>query len=292
MKFRAHETFFLRKGWLNKGLKQVKIKADVFTDKEENPMDIFGIGSNMVKSLRYWLQATGLTKENTSGKRFQQFTELGEIIYSNDKYLEELGTLFLLHYKLVTNKEEATSCFYFFNIFNQLEFNKDEFVNEISKYISIEGNDVALRSLNDDFNCIINTYISRVKLNMGKVSAENNIDSPFGELALINISSKGKNYRYKKMLVKASTIDPWVALAVIVEEAKGETSIQLNHLLNNPCNIGKVFNLDAISMLELLYNIEKIGKIKIIRTAGLDVILINEKLSFLECVKNYYKRIK
>ena len=280
MKFRAHETFFLRKGWLNKGLKQVKIKADVFTDKEENPMDIFGIGSNMVKSLRYWLQATGLTKENTSGKRFQQFTELGEIIYSNDKYLEELGTLFLLHYKLVTNKEEATSWFYFFNIFNQLEFNKDEFVNEISKYISIEGNDVALRSLNDDFNCIINTYISRVKLNMGKVSAENNIDSPFGELALINISSKGKNYRYKKMLVKASTIDPWVALAVIVEEAKGETSIQLNHLLNNPCNIGKVFNLDAISMLELLYNIEKIGKIKIIRTAGLDVILINEKLSF------------
>lgn len=292
MKFRAHETFFLRKGWLNKGLKQVKIKADVFTDKKENPMDIFGIGSNMVKSLRYWLQATGLTKENTSGKRYQQFTELGEIIYSNDRYLEELGTLFLLHYKLVTNKEEATSWYYFFNVFNQLEFNKDEFVNEISKYISIEGNDVALRSLNDDFNCIINTYISRVKLNVGKVSAESNIDSPFGELSLINISSKGKNYRYKKMLVKASTIDPWIALAVIVEEAKGETSIQLNHLLNNPCNIGKVFNLDAVSMLELLHSIEKIGKIKIIRTAGLDVIIINEKLSFLECVENYYKRIK
>ncbi|AAL94641.1 DUF4007 domain-containing protein [Fusobacterium nucleatum subsp. nucleatum ATCC 25586] len=292
MKFRAHETFFLRKGWLNKGLKQVKIKADVFTDKEENPMDVFGIGSNMVKSLRYWLQATGLTKENTSGKRFQQFTELGEIIYSNDKYLEELGTLFLLHYKLVTNKEEATSWYYFFNIFNQLDFNKDEFVNEINKYISIEGNDVALRSLNDDFNCIINTYISRVKLNLGKVSAENNIDSPFGELALINISTRGKNYRYKKSLVKAGAIDPWVALAVIVEEAKGETSIQLNHLLNNPCNIGKVFNLDAISMLELLHSIEKIGKIKIIRTAGLDVVIINEKLSFLECVENYYKRIK
>ena len=126
MKFRAHETFFLRKGWLNKGLKQVKIKADVFTDKEENPMDIFGIGSNMVKALRYWLQVTGLTKENTSGKRFQQFTELGEIIYSNDKYLEELGTLFLLHYKLATNKEEATSWYYFFIIifytFQESEF--------------------------------------------------------------------------------------------------------------------------------------------------------------------------
>ncbi|ASG29232.1 DUF4007 family protein [Fusobacterium polymorphum] len=292
MKFRAHETFFLRKGWLNKGLKQVKIKADVFTDKEENPMDIFGIGSNMVKALRYWLQVTGLTKENTSGKRFQQFTELGEIIYFNDKYLEELGTLFLLHYKLATNKEEATSWYYFFNIFNQLDFSKDEFVNEINKYISIEGFNVALRSLNDDFNCIINTYISRGKLNLEKVSAENNIDSPFGELGLINVSFRGKNFRYRKSLVKSSAIDPWIALAVIVEEAKGETSIQLNDLLNNPCNIGRIFNLDAISMLEILHNIEKIGKIKIIRTAGLDIIIINEKLTFLECVENYYKKIK
>lgn len=292
MKFRAHETFFLRKGWLNKGLKQVKRKADVFTDREENPMDIFGIGANMVKSLRYWLQVTGLTKENTSGKRFQQFTELGEIIYQNDKYLEELGTLFLLQYKLVTNKEEATSWYYFFNIFNQLDFNKNEFVNEISKYISIEGSNVALRSLNDDFNCIINTYISRVKLNSERVSAENNIDSPFGELGLINISIKGNNYRYRKALVKPSAIDPWIALAVIVEEAKGETSIQLNNLLNNPCNIGKVFNLDAIAMLEILHSIEKIGKIKIIRTAGLDIITINEKLTFLECVENYYRKIR
>jgi len=45
-------------------------------------------------------------------------------------------------------------------------------------------------------------------------------------------------------------------------------------------------------MLEILHNIEKIGKIKIIRTAGLDIIIINEKLTFLECVENYYKKIK
>lgn len=45
-------------------------------------------------------------------------------------------------------------------------------------------------------------------------------------------------------------------------------------------------------MLELLYSIEKIGKIKIIRIVGLDVVIINEKFSFLECVENYYKRIK
>ena len=56
MKFRAHETFSIRKGWLNKGMKQVAKDPSVFVSKEYNPMDVLGIGSNMVKSLRYWLQ--------------------------------------------------------------------------------------------------------------------------------------------------------------------------------------------------------------------------------------------
>ena len=61
MKFRAHETFFIRKGWITKGLKNVDIKADVFTDKKVSPTDTLGIGTNMCKSLRYWLQVLDLT---------------------------------------------------------------------------------------------------------------------------------------------------------------------------------------------------------------------------------------
>ena len=67
MKFRAHETFFIRKGWLSKGIKYVEqTEGRVFIDKENNPMDVLGIGSNMVKSLRYWLQAVGITYENAA----------------------------------------------------------------------------------------------------------------------------------------------------------------------------------------------------------------------------------
>ena len=50
MKFRAHDTFFIRKGWLSKGMKAVHSKPDVFVAKDGNPMDVLGIGSNMVKS--------------------------------------------------------------------------------------------------------------------------------------------------------------------------------------------------------------------------------------------------
>lgn len=35
MKFRAHETFFIRKGWINKGLRGVMRDGSIFISKEE-----------------------------------------------------------------------------------------------------------------------------------------------------------------------------------------------------------------------------------------------------------------
>ncbi len=99
MKFRAHDTFFIRKGWLSKGMKAVHSKPDVFVAKDENPMDVLGIGSNMVKSLRYWLVATNLTEEALQNKhRVQKFTGFGDQVFENDRFMEEYGTLYLLHY--------------------------------------------------------------------------------------------------------------------------------------------------------------------------------------------------
>ena len=79
-----------------------------------------------------------------------------------------------------------------------------------------------------------------------------------------------------------------MAFAVIQDQANNRKEIGLNELLTAPCNIGKVFNLDAISMLDLLRRIEKLGEIKIIRTAGLDIIRILSDRTFQECVELYY----
>lgn len=292
MKFRAHDTFFIRKGWLSKGMKRIVEKPDLFVDKDENPMDVLGIGSNMVKALRYWLQAVELTSEPNKGKKIQTLTKLGKQIYQKDRYIEELGTLYLLQYKLAKQKEEATAWYFFFNEFSMSEFTREEFVQALQNYILManDGSSVAIRSLNDDFACIINTYLPRYKSNPGKISPENNIDCPFGELGLIDILNR-KQKTYKKSIPAASSLNPWVVLAVIVDQAEGRDEIGLNELLTKPCNIGKVFNLDAITMLDVLHEIENLGPIKIIRTAGLDVIHLNTQLTFEDCVKKYYETI-
>lgn len=293
MKFRAHDTFFIRKGWLSKGMKYVQQNPCVFVDKEKNPMDVLGIGANMVKALRYWLQAVGLTEETAGRRREQYFTELGSCVYTHDRYLEEIGTLYLLQYKLAANLHEATSWYCFFNYFEMNEFTKEDFVLQLQKFIDEREPDAmpALRSIEDDFMCIINTYLPRYKVNANKISAENNIDCPLGELGLIDIANKKKK-TYRKAAPIIDTINPWIMLAFISEYAAGQDEISLSSLLTGERSIGKVFNLDAVSLLDVLHKIESLDEIKVIRTAGLDVVRLTNKRTFLECVERYYQEIE
>lgn len=77
-----------------------------------------------------------------------------------------------------------------------------------------------------------------------------------------------------------------------MDQVAGREEIALNELLTAPCNIGCVFNLDAITMLDILHRVEKTGEIKIIRTAGLDIVRLNNQRTFQECVDMYYASIE
>jgi len=302
MKFREHETFFIRKGWLAKGLRNVAVHPDVFVSRENNPMDVLGIGSKMVKSLRHWMKAVGLTTEPNVGQRIQMLTELGRIIQENDPYFEETGTLFLLHYWLIRNKEamdtEATAWWFFFNEFKTTVFSRDDFYREITKFLrnSDEG-EKPVRTIEDDFNCIIRTYMSRMKMNPEKVKPEENIDCPLGELGLLSFAgySKddfGKRVRtYIKVAPQRDMLHYLVLLAVILDKAEGKTEVHIASIQNDNGNAGKAFNLDIISLTSLLYKIEVMGFIKVNRTAGLDVINILTDWNFYDCVRAYYRAI-
>ena len=250
MKFRAHDTFFIRKGWLSKGMKNIEKKPHVFVDKEENPMDVLGIGANMVKALRYWLPAVGLTEEPKSGVRKQSFTDFGKIVYEHDKYIEETGTLYLLHYKMATNKDNVTAWYFFFNEFAEREFTKEDFVQKLQSFIKMNEKDygIALRSLEEDFACIINTYLPNNK--MEDADPENNIDCPFRELGLVNVLNK-KNKTFKKAIPLAQSFNPWIILAVIMKEAKGRSDILFfpNKMWDKRYQRNKLCSYDSVSCI-------------------------------------------
>ena len=56
--FARHDTFHIRDGWLTKGLNLVKQNL---LSKQDIHHDI-GVGINMLKSIKHWLEATNLVK--------------------------------------------------------------------------------------------------------------------------------------------------------------------------------------------------------------------------------------
>lgn len=292
MKFRGHETFFIRKGWLYKGMSNIVKEPGVFQGVAGNPMDVLGIGANMVKALRYWLITTQLTAEPKTGKKNQNLTELGEIIFKNDAYMEEIGSLWLVHYMMATNINDATSWYIFFNEFNKSEFTVEDFYSAVVKYVRMQEAAAVPsdRAIEDDFNCLMNTYVPRARLNPAKVHPESNIDCPLGELGLVDVIDK-RNGIYKKSVPKLEMIPKLILLSAIIKSVNGENEIRISSLQNDKFQIGKIFNLDSITLINALYRLETTGLIKVIRTAGLDIIRIETDMSFLDCVKAYYDEL-
>ena len=294
MKFRAHETFAIRKGWLHKGLYNVEQSPDVFVSKENNPMDILGIGANMVKSLRYWLQATGLTEEPNFGKRVQTFTPIGEIIYQNDPYFEETGSLWLVHYGLATNINDATAWYLFFNEFQMQEFSEDDYYKFLRKYITMQENETmpSARAVSEDFKCIINTYCDNKQYKKTEVDPENNMECPLTELCLISYVTSVQGVRiFRKSAPKTDVLPEMIVMYAILKQIGADKEIKISQLQNATNSVGKIFLLDTLSLLQILYKLEARGCIKVVRTAGLDVIQILADFTPEECVKQYYEEL-
>lgn len=289
IRLKGHGSFYIREGWLTKGLNI--IENDKYAFVSENPTDEFGIGANMVSSLRYWLQAVGLTEENSSGRRYQKPTiDFGDIIKENDIYFEEKFTLWLLHYKLVTNISYATSWYLFFNKFDVFEFKKAQLVDTLEqKLLNLNPTiKYSKNSLVDDCSCILQTYrLNDEDLN----NPEDNLVCPFTALNLISCNRKSNSEEvYIKNKPMMKDLDKLAVLYVILDnlDRKKEDSTSIENLLNDDMNIGKVFNIDKNMINEYLDMLEKEGYLKVNRTAGLNVIYPQDR-NKKEVLNKYYE---
>ena len=133
--FSGHESFPCKTLWLKKGYDFVKAEKDF--NASESVVDL-GVGKNMVASIRYWYKAFGLNNDKTSW--------IADYIFDpdagKDPYMEDLGTLWLLHFLLVYT-EEATLYKLFFVDFQKERriFEKEQVVLFVKRKMSAVGKD-------------------------------------------------------------------------------------------------------------------------------------------------------
>ena len=279
MKFKAHQSFFIRKGWLGKGMRAVERDEYVFVDLDgRHAMDELGLGANMVKALRYWMQACGLTAEPSHGRRYQRLTDVGRVIRERDPYVEEFGALWAVHVNLASQVGLATSWHHFFNRFPMRTFTQADFVASLGRRVAAESDkEYSLKSFEDDFSCILSTYMSHEALTGRPSSPESLIDCPLGELGLVEVDGRARRTFRKSAPSAGSLPREAVAYAVLnmlaargVEPSGAEVPIE--ELLGGELSPGRLMNLDAQGLLSALYELEDCGFARVVRTAGLDVV--------------------
>ena len=277
--FGGHDSFHLRTGWLKKAYENVKDEPKVFSRTDAT--EIFGVGKNMVNAIRHWSVATKVL--DSKNHEYKQ-TDFGHLIFSTDQYLEDISSLWLLHYQLTTNTKRSTLWNWAFNYFNHNNFDKTLFLASIKSFLSKQDhlNENSQKTIEGDFAAFIKTYCERDQAI--DTAREDVLDSPFSVLELINSTGKG-TYRFK-IGPKKELPDEIIAYSILKllhrrkqNSRGGAQSVNLDELLYGPESPGRVFKLDPETLIHYIESICSsglLGNASYSISAGIKQLLIND----------------
>lgn len=262
--FARHETFHPRYGWLKKGFDAANSDPEVFIRKDAHVT--LGVGKNMVRSIRYWCHAFKLLAEDPtpSGRnRGSRPSEFGQLLMGErglDPYLENLGSLWLLHWQLLKEPCLATAWWYTFFVHARPEVSVNELTAGLSEYVDrkFPTARTAESSLRKDASCIIRMY---GEVPTGSEVSEESIHCPFAELALIRPGVDPKTYSFR-VGTKPGLTSALIAAACLEFAAeridRGAQTISLARLLREPGSPGLAFKLSESALYAALEEIAEL----------------------------------
>lgn len=196
--FSGHESFVCKQFWLKKGYDFVKRTNKGFED--ETAVVELGVGKNMVTSIRHWLKSFGLIDDKNS------VTSIADYLFQDktgkDPYLEDYGSIWMLHYLLV--KSERASIYNL--VFNEFRKERYEFTKEqlhlFLKRKCEEGdfnNIYNENTINSDIAVFLRNYLKPdTRTAESKLEIEEDFSSLLIDLDLV------KHYRQKSLVEKKS----------------------------------------------------------------------------------------
>jgi len=276
MRFSGHESFQCRLYWLKKGYDYLKEKGDFASD--DAPVKL-GVGKNMVVAIKFWLKAFGVFDDKS-----KEVSELSSKIFDDqggwDPYLEDEGTLWLLHYLLVKN--EYASAYYL--VFNELRKRKPEFnLNHFQNWVAESGGTVSETTLKTDLQTFSRTYIPRD-------DSKDLDESHSGLLTELNLVTKQKKEKIEWFSVEPKR-RPEIPIPIfafcILENEEYNKSVSFEVLYSE--GVGSIFALNREGLTEKLEELsEKYKWVNFSNEAGIKELQFSKKPTSLDILKKYY----
>ena len=272
----GHETFPLRYGWLKKAFDAVRTtegedNRSVFTD--DDAIARFGVGKNMVASMRHWATFAGIIKDVPGGQQIRT-TELGEFLFGSDgfdPYMEDPDTSWLIQWQ-VSARPAKTTWFWAFNHYPALSFERDMLIRGIAKLAGDLGwSRASSATIKRDVSCFIRTYVAQPVSRQR--TYEDSLESPLIELGLVKPIGKRDGFRFVRG-AKPSLGRGVFCFAVTDfwdRYFPNANTLSFEALAHEPGSPGRVFLLDEPDLVDLLGTLESTtnGVYQWSETAGL-----------------------
>ncbi len=286
LSFSGHESFHCKMHWLKKGYDFVK-KGYNFSDL--SAVVELGVGKNMVNSIYFWMQSFGLLDEN------KQLTNFANFIFEDngkDPYLEDIASLWLLHYYLVkTNKASIYSLV--FNEFRRerMEFSKDLLARYIERKCQESGSSFNSHTVERDISVLLRNYVKPKKV---KTNLEENYNNLFIELDLIEEVNRiyEKSNLYKIENKERSQLPYQIILFSILDRYETERSISFDRLQFDTNSVGNIFAINTKGLLKKIEEmVDNYKDIVFKDTAGVRELQIKKNIVPKWAVLNNYYEV-
>ncbi len=266
-RFSGHETFACRYSWLPKAFTELLASPLLFAD-EESAMVRLGVGRNMVKSIRFWVQAAGIAEQTSQGIVPTEFgKELLDQTSGADPYLEDVRTLWLLHWKISTIVDDPLFAWEFLlNKWQHPEITRTDVIAVFTQEAGRLDRKLSAVTLEQHFDTFLHTYYP-TRSSKNEVR-EDNLDSPFVELDLIQrVGERRSQESSRNETVYAFNREPKPAIthdlfAYCIQDywlrrLPNEATLSFRDIAVNMGSVGQIFKLPEADIRDRLERLEE-----------------------------------
>lgn len=259
-RFSGHESFPCRYGWLPK-FYSLLVERPELVRQDEEVMVALGIGRNMVKSVRFWANAFGLVEDVP--KQVPKATAFAHWLLDPergaDAYLEDVGSLWLLHWRLVSMAQLGAWEVSFFEI-PEREILRRFLLQRVERRAAELERRLSPATVRQHVDIFLSTYA--VPLSVTDQSVEEALACPLQELGLVRINPSGD----RDEIIEFAR-GPWrhlsaeTLLRIVLDywqlRAPTDGTVALRALLSDFASPGLTLRLDENSLWRMLIEIEQ-----------------------------------
>ena len=256
--FSGHETFPLRHLWLRKAYDAVvEHKRGAPKSLFSDPAAIirFGVGKNMVTSIRHWAIACEIIEED--GGKYRP-TEIGRFLFDKqtgcDPFLEAPATTWLIQWLVSGTPSRTTTWYYAFNHFTAQTFDREAIAVPIRDLCKERGwQRTSAATIKRDVECFIRSYVPRTDAKF----SDDSMEPLLSELGLIRpVGSKSFEFRRGPKPNLPDGVFLFALARFWDTHAPGQNTMAVESLAYEPGSPGRVFKLDEYSLIERLARID------------------------------------